>query len=98
MILTVKNPIHAAVGDVVTISSSSRTVLISAVVLYMIPVLLFFVGYFAGLRFSALKELAGCVGFLFGIAFAVIYDRKVLAKKKESYVITGFAQNYELEG
>lgn len=98
MIFTVENPIQAAAGDIVTISSNSKTVLWSAVVLYMMPLLLFFVGYFAGVQLSVAAGLMGCVGFIFGIILAIIYDRKVLAKKKESYIITGFGQNIELEG
>jgi len=98
MLICAENPIRAAVGDMVTISTSSSAVLLSAVVLYMIPVILFFVGFWVGLRLAFFKELMGCIGFMLGIAFAVTYDRKVLVKRKINYTITGFAQNIELEG
>ena len=92
MLISVENPIGAAVGDLVTISASSGAVLLSAAVLYMIPVILFFIGYLTGLHFVLAKELVGCLAFILGIGIAVIYDRKILSKKKESYTITGFVQ------
>ena len=98
MLISAANPIGAAVGDMVTISASSKSVLLSAAVLYVIPVILFFVGYFLGMRFSLAKELLGCGAFALGIVFAIAYDRLILSKKKASYTITGFAQNIEIEG
>ena len=98
MLISAANPIGAAVGDMVTISTSSKSVLLSAAVLYVIPVVLFFVGYFLGIRFSLAKELLGCGLFALGIVFAIAYDRAILSKKKVSYTITGFAQNIEIEG
>ena len=74
MLISAKNPIGASVGDMVTISASSKSVLLSAAVLYVIPVILFFVGYFLGMRFSLAKELLGCGAFALGIVFAIVYS------------------------
>ena len=98
MLLRVDNTIGAAVGDFVKITANSSTVLWSAVVLYMIPVTLFFAGYMIAMQLGLIKGLIACLAFIVGIIFAVIYDRLVLSKKGTPYSMTGFAQNMELEG
>ena len=47
MLLTVYNPIGAQAGDMVVISSNSGPVLAAAAVLYLLPLILFFLGYLA---------------------------------------------------
>ncbi len=84
------NPIGAGVGDMVTVSSESGPVLAGAAVLYMVPLVLFFLGYFLG-ELAGFGALGGCLGFLLGISCAALYDRKVTAKKKTVYTITGYA-------
>lgn len=51
IVTTVRNPIGAKCGDVVKISSSSRHVLGSAFILYLLPVFLFIAIYFIFSRF-----------------------------------------------
>lgn len=82
--------IGVAVGDTVTVSSESAPVLGAAAVLYMLPLVLFGVGYYLGamIKYGA---LGGCLGFALGIALAVVYDRTVEKKRKPVYTITGFA-------
>ena len=79
------NSIGASVGDMVIVRSESGPVLKGAAVLYMVPLLLFFVGYFIG------GGWGGGIGFLAGIAIAALYDRKVAAKQNTVYTISGFA-------
>lgn len=98
MLISAENPIGATEGDFVTVSASSGTVLLSAMVLYMIPVALFFIGYLLGMYCAIGAGWLGCFAFTLGIILAVIYDRKILSKKKITYVITGFARNIEIEG
>ena len=98
LLFSAENPIHAAEGDLVRVSANSRTVLLSAVVLYMIPVVLFFAGYLIGSGCGLAEELTACVAFAVGVAIAILYDRKILSRKKVTYTITGFAQNIETEG
>ena len=62
----------------------------AAAVLYVVPTVLFFLGYLLGICLWDRGGLAGCMAFLLGIALAVVYDRKVLKKKKTCYTITGF--------
>ncbi len=83
------NAIGAKPGDLVTVRSESGPVLAGAAVLYMVPLVLFFLGYFLG-ELAQMGALGGCLGFLLGIGIAAVYDRKVAAKKKTVYTITGY--------
>ena len=88
MLLTVQNPIGAQPGQLVTIKTETGPVLLAAAILYMLPLVLFFVGY---LLLSAINgALGGCIGFVLGIVIAGLYDRLVMRKKKEVYKITGW--------
>ena len=60
-------------------------------ILYMLPLALFFAGYVLGLMAWNQGGLVGCLAFVLGIALAVVYDRRVAAKNKTVYTITGFA-------
>lgn len=91
LIFTARNPIGAEPGDNVVVKSETGPVLASAAVLYMSPLVLFFLGYIMGDLLWSLGGLAGCLAFVLGIGAAVIYDRKVLEKKKTIYTITGWA-------
>lgn len=83
------NAIGARVGELVIIKSESGPVLAGAAVLYMVPLALFFLGYFLGdmTGFGGLGGLLGCV---LGFVLAAVYDRKVTAKKNTVYTITGY--------
>lgn len=91
MLLTANNPIDAKPGQVVTVRTDSGPVLAAAAVLYLLPLVLFFVGYLVGAYWNS-GTLAGCLGFVLGIAGAALYDRKVASKKKPVYTITGFGK------
>ena len=91
IILEAENPIGAAVGDFVTVCAATGPVLKGAAMLYMMPLVLFFLGYLLGAMAWGKGGLVGCLAFVLGIALAVVYDRKVAAKNKTVYTITGFA-------
>ena len=97
MLISADNAIHAQVGDLVKISASSSRVLLSAAVLYLVPLILFFIGYLVGAKLGFAKELCGCLAFVLGFCVVVIYDRKFLSRKKQSYTITGMVKNSEEE-
>ena len=90
--LTVKNPIGARPGDLVIIESQSRPVLAAAAVVYILPLVLFFLGYLVGSLQWGRGPLAACIAFGAGIAVSVIYDRKRINNKPTVYTITGFAR------
>ena len=91
IVLEADNPIGAAVGDFVTISSDTGPVLRAAAVLYMMPLVLFFLGYALGEVAWGMGGLLGGLAFVLGIALVVVYDRLVAARNKTVYTITGFA-------
>ena len=83
---TADNPIGAAIGDLVRVESESGTVLKAAAVLYVLPLVLFFLGY--GLA----GGWGGGGGFLLGVAAVVLYDRRCMSRREIRYKITAFAQ------
>ena len=103
MIFTAKNAIHAKCGDIVKVESATGPVMKAATVLYVIPLVLFFLGYYLGTLPGNFGALGGCLGFALGIVLVVVYDRKVVKKSNLGYTITAYAadaliQNMRKEG
>ena len=90
ILLEAKNPIGAKPGDLVRVESATGPVLKAALVMYMLPMVLFFAGYAVGAAAFGRGALVGCLAFVASIGLAVIYDRKVLKKQNTEYTITGF--------
>lgn len=97
MVFEAVNAIGANPGDKVTVESASGPVLAAAAVLYMVPIVLFFLGYFLGEILWGFGVLAGGVSFAAGIVLAAVYDRTVARKKKTVYTITGYSSEIPLE-
>ena len=91
VIFTADNPIGAAPGDLVRVESSTAPVLKAAVVLYVLPLILFFLGYWLGTLPGAFGALGGVLGFVLGVVIVVAYDRLVVNKANIRYTITAFA-------
>ena len=85
------NPIGASRGDLVKVESATGPVLKAAVVLYVIPLILFFAGYYVGSLLGNLGTLVSCLGFVLGVIGVVVYDRKVVKKSDIGYTITAYA-------
>ena len=103
MIFTAKNTIGARSGDIVKVESATGPVMKAAIVLYVIPLVLFFLGYYLGTLPGNFGALGGCLGFVLGIVLVVVYDRKVVKKSNLGYTITAYAgdaliQNMRKEG
>lgn len=90
IVVEARNAIGAQVGDLVKIEAESGPVLKAAVVMYMVPMILFFVGYAIGAIWG-LGALFGGLFFALSIALVVVYDRKVVKKNETVYTITKFA-------
>ena len=88
MLLKAENPIGAQAGSLVNIHSESAPVLKAAAVLYVLPLVLFFLGYGLGAAAGWVPGLLGGLGFLLGIAIVVLYDRHLQKKEKTVYTIT----------
>ena len=91
IVLKARNPIGARPGDLVRMESASGPVLLAAAVLYVAPVVLFFLGYLLGVLLLGSGALTGCAFFALGIVLAAVYDRKVARRQNPGYTITGFA-------
>ena len=87
-----RNPIGAAPGDRVVVSSETRQVLPAMLVVYILPLALMLAGYFAGLALSVLPGLLSCLGFVLGVGFIVLYNRFVEKRRPVQYEITAFAE------
>ena len=97
VLFTAANPIGAGRGDLVKVESATGPVLKAAVVLYVIPLILFFLGYYLGDLAGQLGTLGGCLGFVLGIGIVVFYDRKVVKKADIGYTITAYAADALLQ-
>ena len=91
ILLTVENPIGAGVGDLVSIRSETGPVLKAAMVLYMMPLVLFFAGYAIGAALDVSGALTGSLAFVLSIVLIVLYDRHMAKKEDAIYTITGYA-------
>ena len=82
------NPIGARPGQ--KVESSTKKMLHIVALVYLIPVALFFLGYFAAVAASAgvaVQYTAAGAGFLLGILGAIGYDRRLRARGGLSFTI-----------
>ena len=91
VIFTADNPIGARPGDLVKVESSTAPVLKAAMVLYVLPLVLFFLGYWLGTLPGTFGTLGGVLGFMMGVVIVVLYDRLVVNRANIRYTITAFA-------
>jgi sigma-E factor negative regulatory protein RseC len=85
------NAINAGRGDLVKVESATGPVMKAAVVLYVIPLVLFFLGYYLGTLPGSFGTLGGCLGFVLGVVIVVLYDRAMGKKSEMIYTITAYA-------
>lgn len=86
-----ENLCRADVGDTVQVESDSRQILGIAAVVYFVPIITFFLGYFLGTGFDMGEGAAiggGCLGFVLGLIPALLMNRKVKRDKQVSFKIT----------
>lgn len=89
LLFTAQNPIGAKPGETVRVRTRTGPVLMGAAVLYMLPLVLFLVGYLVAHTWN-LGIVGGLAGFALGLLLAVVYDRKVARKNKPQYTIIGY--------
>ena len=85
------NPVRAMPGDMVRVESSTGGILKAAVVVYLVPFILFFLGYFicAALQLSGgISAAVGGIGFAVGVLLAGLLDRQVRRSRSITFCIT----------
>lgn len=85
------NPVRAMPGDMVRVESSTGGVLKAAVVVYLVPFILFFLGYFicaAAQLCGGISAAVGGIGFAVGVLLAVLLDRQVRRDRSITFCIT----------
>ena len=85
MIVTADNPIRARVGDFVTLTSDTASVMKAVVAVYLVPLVLFFVGYFAMPGGEAPRLIAGGLAFVVGILICVFVSRGMKKNNREMH-------------
>lgn len=73
------NPIHAQTGQKVIVQSETKQIFGVILLVYMLPLVLFFLGWFAAgaLGGEGARAAVAILAFFCGIVPAVAYDRKV---------------------
>ena len=84
------NPIGARPGQKVVVESSTKKMLRIVALVYLIPVVLFFVGYLAAMALTSsvgVQYAAAAAGFALGVVLAILYDRRLRARGGLSFTI-----------
>ena len=93
--VSAKNPVLAGVGDRVVVASSTSGILGAAVVVYVIPLVLFFTFYAVSALLGAAATLcttASLLGFALGVGLAVGVNRKLKNKSAATFEIVSIIQ------
>ena len=91
VIAVADNPIGAKAGDFVNLESDSGQILGMAMVVYMLPLVLFFAGYALGEWLKLSGAVIGVIGFVLSLVIIVRYDRYVQKKKNTVDTIKSYA-------
>ena len=91
MIAVAENQIGAKAGDFVKVTSDTRQVLGMAMLVYALPLVLFFAGYALGDWLGWGGTLMGSLGFVLSVGIIVLGDRIIQKKNNMVYTITGYA-------
>ena len=91
MIAVAENTIGAKPGDFVKVATDTKQILGMAMLVYVMPLVLFFAGYALGDWMKWGGTLMGSLGFVLGVILIVVGDRVVQKKNNTVYTITGYA-------
>ncbi len=92
VIALAQNPLGARTGDRVLVESSSKQVLGFAAVVYLLPIGLFFLGFFLAAALGAGQGPAAAVGavcFLLSLGMMIVVDRRARKRSRDMFTIVG---------
>ncbi len=93
VVVHAQNPIGAGPGDRVVIEAASSQVFSAVFLVYALPVLLFFLGYFAGEWLTGTGGAIGIISFFVGLVVAILASRKKTKNGTEiKFRIVSFAE------
>lgn len=91
IVVSAQNLIGAKVGDTVYIEGETKKVAWALLLVYVMPVVLFLIGYFLGQQWDR-GNLIGILGFFLGLVLAVLESRRQRKRGQEiQYRIVSFA-------
>ncbi len=92
IIVEAQNLIGAKPGDRVVIEGATSKVATAILLVYVLPIILFFLGYFVAEHHAGPGELVGILGFLLGLAGAIGVSRSQKKKGTQiQFAITAFS-------
>lgn len=91
VLVQAENSIGAKAGDWVIMEAKSSAILKVAAVLYILPLMLFIVGYLVGEHLWQQGILVSLCGLLVGFVLVKLLDRR-MSQKGNAYTITGYAK------
>ena len=86
------NKIGAQPGDHVQVEADNKKILGASTMVYVVPLILFFVFYAIGAvsPISAYAAVVGVLGFVVGILIAILYSKMLGKKNQIDFVIVNF--------
>lgn len=93
--LIARNPGGAQPGELVLVRSHSGKVFLAALILYILPIAVFFLGYWAGTVWWNAGRTVGCIAFAVSIGVALVYDRHTASKRGSGYTVIKYPQNID---
>lgn len=94
VVVLADNPLRAQPGDRVVVESATGSILGFAAVVYLLPLVLFFGGYFIACALGAAEAAAlGCGGacFVLSMVIAVAVDRRARSRRRELFSIVAIS-------
>lgn len=85
-----KNLIGAQVGQRVIVETSSPTVLLAALIVYLLPLFLLLFGYFVAVAIQLPVWIFCLTGFLLGLGLAIAYNCYITNRGRLEFTITAF--------
>ena len=81
------NPVCAVEGDIVLVRSDTKSVMTIAALVYIVPLLLFFLGYGMAASYDVTPFPCAAAGGLTGWLLCWIYNRRLMKKHTASCII-----------